>query len=211
MYPNGQARQIFPTTIYEAEFPNFADIQDRIKAAVQPYFREPAAGNEYFDGQGNPLIIRSNNELHKDPALKEVADFIEYHAREYWKISELTTRVEPYILQMWANEIPPGGFTPAHNHNPTPIGGAFYIDASPEKGNLYLEDPLEMVLGKQPRDFQHKPYLYTETITVKPGKLVMFPGWLRHHTRSNMSKENRYVVGYNIGAWLQFMPKPTGQ
>jgi uncharacterized protein (TIGR02466 family) len=112
---------------------------------------------------------------------------------------------------MWANDIPPGGFTPAHNHNPVPVGGAFYINATPDKGNLYLEDPLEMVHGKAPRDYMHKPYLYTETITVKPGKLIMFPGWMRHHTRSNMTQENRYVLGFNIGAWLNFMPKPTGQ
>ena len=211
MFEPGLARDVFPTKIYEAEFPNFEEIQDRILNAIKPYFDNPAPGNEYIAGDGTAMIVRTNNDLHKDPALKEVVDFIEFHGREYWKQSELTTRVDPYILQLWANSIPPGGFTPAHNHNPVPIGGAFYINAVPQMGNLYLENPMEMVIGKQPRDFQYKPYLYTETIEVKPGKLIMFPGWLRHHTRSNMTQENRYVLGYNIGAWQQFMPKPTGQ
>lgn len=211
MYTPGNTREIFPTKIFEAEFPDFSEIQSDLLNAMLPHFKQPAGGNEYIDGQGNPLIIRTGNDLHKDPAFATIVEFIEYQACEYWNLSGFTSKVKPYILQMWANEIPPGGFTPAHNHNPTPIGGAFYIDATPNKGNLYLEDPLEMVQGKMPRDFLHKPYLYTETISVNPGKLVMFPGWLRHHTRSNMTNENRYVLGFNIGAWLNFMPKPTDQ
>jgi uncharacterized protein (TIGR02466 family) len=209
MFNAGTARDVFPTKIYEAEFPNFDQVQDQILEAVIPYFNKPAEGNEYVTGNGQAMIIRTGNDLHKDPALKNVVDFIEFHAKEYWKQSELTSRIDPYILQLWANTIPPGGFTPAHNHNPVPMGGAFYINAVPKMGNLYLENPMENVIGKQPRDFQHKPYLYTETINVSPGKLIMFPGWMRHHTRSNMTQENRYVMGFNIGAWQTFMPKPT--
>jgi uncharacterized protein (TIGR02466 family) len=211
MFEPSIAREIFPIKIYEADFPNFESIQERIQTAIMPYFESPAGGNEYISADGKPMIIRTGNDLHKDPVFKEITDFIEFHGREYWKQCEYTTRVDPYILQMWANDIPPGGFTPAHNHNPAAIGGAFYINATPDKGNLYLEDPLEMIHGKAPRDYMHKPYLYTETITVNPGKLVIFPGWLRHHTRSNMTQENRYVLGYNMGAWINFTPKPTGQ
>jgi len=211
MLEPGVSRDIFPIKIYEAEFPNFEEVRETLQAAIMPYFDNPALGNEYISGDGAAMIIRTCNDLHKDPAFKEITDFIEFHSREYWRQLAYTTRVDPYILQMWANNIPPGGFTPAHNHNPVPVGGAFYINATPDTGNLYLEDPLEMVHGKAPRDFMHKPYLYTETITVNPGKLIMFPGWMRHHTRSNMTQKNRYVLGFNIGAWLNFMPKPTGQ
>ena len=207
MFKPGKSRDIFPTKIYEAEFPNFEAIQEQILKAVMPYFDDPAPGNEYISGTGQDMIIRTNNELHKDPALKEIVEFIEFHGKAYWKELEFTTRVEPYIQQMWSNEIPPGGFTPAHNHNPAAIGGAFYLNAVPEMGNLYLEDPNELVQGKMPRDYMFKPYLYTETIKVKPGKLVMFPGWLHHHTRSNMTQENRYVIGYNFGAFIHFLTK----
>jgi len=211
IFSPSQGRDIFPIKIYEADYPNFEMIKDRILDAIVPKFdlKTPAYGNDYIFGDGTPMIIRSNHDLHKDPNLKEVVDFIEFHGREYWKQSELTSKKDPYILQLWANCIPPGGFTPAHNHNPVPLAGAFYINAEPDMGNLYLENPLEMVVGKQPKDFLEKPYLNSETITVKPGKLIMFPGWLRHHTRSNRTKENRYVFGFNIGCWQKFMPKPT--
>jgi uncharacterized protein (TIGR02466 family) len=207
MYSPGTPKNLFPIKIYEAAFEGFEVIQQSLIDASLPYFDNPAGGNEYFDGQGNPMIIRTNNDLHKDPAFKDVVNFIEFHGREYWKACNYTERVDPYVIHMWANKLPPGGFTPPHNHNPTVIAGAFYLDADPIKGDLYLEDPLNLIHGKMPYDFLHKPYLYTETIKVESGKLVMFPGWMYHHTRSNMSNSNRYVLGFNFGAWINFLPK----
>lgn len=209
---NLNTRSIFPVKIYETEFPNFNSIQNNILESLLPFFEKTATDNEYFTDNGIPMIVRTeSNRLHENFAFLEIANFIENEVQMYWQSLGLTKRIKPYILQMWANKIPPGGFTPAHNHNPVPIGGAFYINAVSEMGNLYLENPMEMVLGCQPRDYLEKPYLYTETIDVKPGKLIMFPGYLRHHTRSNMTNENRYVLGFNIGAWQGFKPKPTDQ
>jgi uncharacterized protein (TIGR02466 family) len=208
MHTAGQPRDIFPVRIYEAMYEGFDAVQTDVLEAIMPYFDNPAPGNEYVTREGVDLILRTGNDLHKDPKLKILVDFIEYHLKEYWKACGFTTRVEPYILQLWANELPPGGFTPSHNHNPVMVGGAFYVDANSEKGNLYLEHPLELVEGKMPRDYSYSPLLFTEQIKVEPGKLVMFPGWLRHHTRSNMTQESRYVVGFNAGCWLNFMPKP---
>lgn len=206
---NGRLIDIFPITIYEAEYIGFESLQADLIKAVLPYFENPAGGNDYFDGQGNPMIVRTNNEVYQDPAFKPVVDFIEFHGRQYWQHCGYTRRVEPYIIHMWANELPPGGFTPPHNHNPSILSGAFYLDADEVKGDLYLEDPLSTVKGKMPHDFEHRPYLYTEQIKVKAGKLIMFPGWLYHHTRSNLSQQNRYVLGFNFGAWIDFKSKPS--
>lgn len=207
----GIVKEIFPTLIYEAEFENFESIRDDIKQKLMPLFNNNIAqGNNYFDKDGEPIFARTEPNLQAQEELKPITDFINYHAKEYWKACDYTKRIDPYVMQLWANDVPPGGFTPAHNHNPVPIGGVFYVDADEDMGNLFLEDPLEIVKGKMPYDFMYKPYLYTETIKVKPGKLAMFPGWMRHHVRSNMSKENRIVMGFNVGAWMDFKPNPLG-
>lgn len=203
-------REIFPTLIYEAELEGFDAIVSDMKEKILPLFEDNVApGNEYFDKDGNPIFKRTPPNLQDNQDLKPIFEFIEHHGIEYWKACGYTTRVEPYIMQAWANDVPPGGFTPAHNHNPVAIGGAFYVDADEKMGNLYLEDPLEIVKGRMPYDFMYKPYLYTETIKVKPGKLIMFPGWMRHHVRSNRSDSNRIVIGFNIGAWIDFKSKPV--
>jgi uncharacterized protein (TIGR02466 family) len=202
-------RDIFPVTIYETKFDNFEEIQSEIIEAVRPLFNNNiASGNQYFDKDGNPIFVRTEPNLQGVEELKPVTDFIEHHAKVYWEALNLTNKIDPYVMQMWANDVPPGGFTPAHTHIPVPVGGVFYVEADPKMGNLYLEDPLETTRGQMPYDHQYRPYLPVEEIKVETGKLVIFPGWLRHHVRSNTSEKNRLIIGFNIGSWRQWLPKP---
>lgn len=205
----GAPKHLFPTTIYEATWLNFENIQQSLIDKVTPYFEtNVAGGNDYVDNHGKDIFKRTVPNLHLYPEFKEVIEFIEYHGREYWKIMGWTTQEAPYVLQLWANDVPPGGFTPAHNHNPVAVGGALYLDADINKGNLHLEDPLQMIKGRMPYDWQKKPYLYSEEIHVEAGKLIMFPGWLMHHVRSNRSDSNRIVIGYNFGLTWNYKSRP---
>lgn len=202
-------RDIFPVTIYETYFENFSEIQQDIIDKLRPLFKDNiASGNQYYDKDGDPIFVRTDPNLQTREELRPLSDFIEYHAKLYWKELGLSEKIDPYLMQLWANDVPPGGFTPAHTHIPVPLGGVFYVEADEEMGNLFLEDPLETTRGQMPYDHAFRPYLPVEEIKVETGKLVMFPGWLRHHVRSNMSNNNRLIVGFNIGAWRQWLPKP---
>jgi uncharacterized protein (TIGR02466 family) len=209
MFPLGQPRDLFPTTIYEAEWPNFNEIRQSLIDKVMPYFETNlASGNDYVDKDGQDIFKRTVPNLHLQPEFKEIVEFIEYHGHEYWKIMGFTTQETPYVLQLWANDVPPGGFTPTHNHNPVAMGGSIYLDADPQKGNIHLEDPMTLVKGRMPYDWSYKPYLYTEEVKVNAGKLIMFPGWLMHHVRSNKSTSNRIVFGYNFGLSWTYKKRP---
>lgn len=209
MYPLGQPRDLFPTTIYEAEWPDFDSVKQSLIDKVMPYFETNLApGNDYVDKDGQDIFKRTVPNLHLRPEFKEVVEFIEYHGQEYWKTMGFTTQETPYVLQLWANDVPPGGFTPNHNHNPVAIGGSIYLDADQQKGNIHLEDPMMMVKGRMPYDWSHKPYLYTEEVKVSAGKLIMFPGWLMHHVRSNKSNTSRIVIGFNFGLSWTYKKRP---
>jgi uncharacterized protein (TIGR02466 family) len=108
---------------------------------------------------------------------------------------------------MWANKIPPGGFTPVHVHTPMPIASALYIHATNDMGTLEIENPIDTIQKLSPRDNNLAPYFQTHSVSVKDGKLVLFPGWVRHYTRSNMTKEDRIIASFNIGANIQYHGK----
>jgi uncharacterized protein (TIGR02466 family) len=205
-YQNGQFKNIFPTTIYEAEYPNFQDIKKQLLADLEPHFSSLAAGNQYWDKDNNPLIYRTLPNLEQESKFKHIIDFVEYHGKKYWKGLNYTSRVEPYVLHMWSNRIPPGGHTPVHVHTPMPVAAAFYVHASDEMGVLEIENPIDTIEKLQPRDNRLNPYFHTHEVSVKDGKLVLFPGWMRHFTRSNTSKENRIVISCNIGANVTYHP-----
>lgn len=209
MYLAGTTRELFPTTIYEAIWPNFDTIGQELIANIIPCFYENIApGNDYVDKDGNDIFKRTNPNLHLIPEFRNIVDFIEFHGNEYWKVMGWTVQEKPYVLQLWANNVPPGGFTPAHNHNPVAVGGVLYLDADHLKGNLHLEDPMHLVKGRMPYDWEKKPYLYTEEIKVAAGKILMFPAYLMHHVRSNKSNSNRIVLGFNFGLSWTYKTRP---
>jgi uncharacterized protein (TIGR02466 family) len=209
MFKEGSTRDIFPVKIYEAKYENFETIQQSlIEKALASFEGNIAPGNDYYDQNGKDVFTRTLPNLHLRPEFKEIVEFIEFHGKLYWKELGLTTQEEPYVLQLWANDVPPGGFTASHNHTPIAIGGSLYLDADPLKGNIHLEDPTHMEKGRMPFDWQKQPYVYTEEIEVSAGKIVMFPGWLMHHVRSNRSSSNRIVLGFNFGLSWSYRPKP---
>jgi len=196
-----ELQEIFPTLIYETEFENFDKIQNEIYNAVMPYFNDIAGNDDYFsNGKLNRIIRTATFDLHKEEKIKPVVDFINQHAKKYWEACNFHTNVAPYITQMWSVLTEKDGFTAPHTHNPLPISGAFYVNATSNSGDLFLENPLEIVLGKQPLNLKYGPTIFTKQIQIKPGKLVMFPGWLRHHSKANNTDYKRMCISFNYGA-----------
>ena len=192
-------KQIFPTTIYETYFENYQDIKQEMVDKIIPLIKSN-------DDNKHQLLINSFStantvrDVHKKIDISVITDFINFHVDKYWKEIGFTSFVKPYILHLWVNKIPMGGNLASHNHNPNIMAGVFYISAKPEMGNLLLENPMELLLGRMPWENQEQKYLtFDHEIDVCDGKLVLFPGWLKHRTKFNLIDENRIVIGINFG------------
>lgn len=197
---------IFPVTIYETEFPNFSDIQKDVIDYVNS--KLPKNSEENYSGHDHPIINgpivmlfdKLNNEQIENPLIKSLHDFITIHGKNYWESLNFSNRLNPYILQLWANSVNKGGFVASHNHNPTPISGVFYINAEPRMGNLYLENPLDLILGRSVYNSETRtPKRFNYEIESVSGKLVLFPGWMKHFTKVNPTNENRMSMAVNFG------------
>lgn len=205
-------RDIFPLKIYETTFNEFDNIKEDVVKEILPFFETGSTKvmqgggitvNEHGTYDGVPKVYTTANsfrDLHKRANITPLLNFLNKHIQEYWLQQGYHPQLKPYILQMWSNITPPGGNGDSHAHNPNPIAGVFYINATPEMGNLCIENPLEAVLGRMPwaslGDMNCKS-LDLE-IPVESGKLVMFPGWIRHKTLINVSKEDRLIISFNV-------------
>lgn len=201
---------LFPSLVYEVEFPNFDQIQQQVIDTITKNFNSEF-NNEYHN-HDHPLRMgavtriydfvtpdTARNEL-QDENLKNIFNFITEHGKEYWKILNLSKHLDPYILQLWATAVKRGGFIASHNHNPVPVSGVFYIKAEPRLGNLFLENPLDLVLGKSPYQTDERtPTRFNAEITASSGKLVLFPGWMKHFTKPNPYDELRMSMAVNFG------------
>jgi uncharacterized protein (TIGR02466 family) len=201
---------IFPLTIYEAEFPDFAKIQQPLIEHIAKNFNSEFV-NEY-EGHDHPLRSGAVTRIYDgfeyqekgktidDPNLKAVFDWITEHGKEYWKTLNLSTYLDPYILQLWVTAVSKGGFVASHNHNPVPVSGVFYLKADPSQGNLFFENPLDLVLGRSPNKFTDRtPTRFNHEVEAKSGRLFLFPGWLKHFTRPNPTDDLRMSMAVNFG------------
>lgn len=200
-------KEIFPVKIYTAQFPNYDKIKSSLEKEIKEMFGEDKEKfsnhrlfNKSFTLEGTKDFETRN--LHNLTKHQEVITFIRYHIKAYWKELGYNQFMSPDIQHMWANLTPKGGNIIQHNHNPFEIAGSFYVNATPEMGNIAMVDPLEILKGRLPvyNDFESKQgrYFFDHIEPPAPGKLVLFPGWLYHKTQPNPSNEERIVMGMNI-------------
>jgi hypothetical protein len=202
--------QLFSIPIYEAMFPNFETIKEPLLSYVSGNFNEKYI-NEYNNhdhpirnGALVPVYERYKFEREgrtiEDQNMKILMDWITEQGKSYWKTLELSDMLDPYILNLWFTATKSGGFVASHNHNPVPVAGVFYINARPELGNLYLENPLDLLLGKSPRQSKEAlPSRLNHQVDAVSGKLVLFPGWMKHFTEPNPTDEVRFSMAVNFG------------
>ena len=201
-------KDIFPVQIYEADFPNYEIIKDDLLSDVMALFNQNLElyskhrlFNQSYSLEGtDPGMYR---DLHKKLDYPELMTWIQGEVEKYWQALNYTRFVKPEIVHMWSNLTPKGGNIIQHNHSPYEIAGSFYVDASPDRGCLVLVDPNEMIRGRLPHydsnESKQGRYFFDHIVEPKPGKLVLFPGWLYHKTQKNPSDDPRVVIGLNAG------------
>ena len=128
-----------------------------------------------------------------------IETFVNEHLKIYWNQLHYTEDFEPYIVNCWATRSTNGASWGSHAHPPFPLAGVFYVNASPEQGNIVFESPLEILLGCQPiKDIGTCPF-FEHTEDAISGKLLLFPGWLKHKVQSNPTDNPRVIFGFDIG------------
>jgi hypothetical protein len=65
-----------------------------------------------------------------------------------------------------------------------------------------LENPLDLVLGKSIYNTETRtPKRFNYEIESYSGKLVLFPGWMKHYTKANPTDNLRMSMAVNFGCW----------
>jgi uncharacterized protein (TIGR02466 family) len=195
-----QTIKLFPLTIYKNFYSKSEELKDRLFSKLDLVFEDSEKNNNVFMRQGTLCSYHTNSYLHTQflEETQEVVKFVEDCAKEYWNEMAYHKELEPFVFQMWANKTPRDGYIDSHLHGNMPFTAVLYVDASPEQGNLLIENPLEMILMTQPISPDIK-YPIGEEISVKSGDLIMFPGYIRHSVKPNNTDKPRLILGFNIG------------
>ena len=109
-------------------------------------------------------------------------------------------------VQAWANVSPPGAGNDAHAHPGSVWSAVYYVDdGAPAKDRaaaLTLEDPRFPLNRMVQPDFRVKAEGFLDATEVvvrpEPGKLVIFPSWLRHRVPAHEGAGERVSIAMNV-------------
>ncbi|MDP3163792.1 MAG: TIGR02466 family protein, partial [Reyranella sp.] len=134
--------------------------------------------------------------LHTRPAFADFTLLVEKIARSVAQYLQ----VEQYPLMItgcWANINPPGSYHPTHNHPNNYLSGVYYVAAAETGSHLLFQDPRPGLI--LPPTAKLGRVTSNAAITqTPPGRMVIFPSWLRHHVPSNEGTTERISIAFNL-------------
>ena len=179
---------IFPTRVYEYQLDD--DDMGMVDEALE------FIKTLNFQMYNYPAGVRtSRGDIHKDKPMLPLLGFFEDVLDEIR--CELALQCHELKISLaWANFAPAqsGVGHPLHRHPYSYLSGVFYFT---EGSNTVFQDPVDirnLDTLEITRDYFDGPF---EHFKAKRGKLLVFPGWLRHWSEPHASDFDRYTMSFN--------------
>ena len=191
MIEKQDVQELFPTPLWivDLKAAEAAALNAKLKAEIErliaPRPKVPAGSN-----------WQTPQDLHTRPAFGEFVKLVEMAARGVARFLQ----VDQYPLVVtgcWANVNPPGAYHPMHHHPNNYLSGVYYVDV-PEVGcDLIFQDPRPVSI--MPWTQKLSPITANAAAEqAQPGRMVIFPSWLRHHVPSNEGTRERISISFNL-------------
>ncbi len=103
------------------------------------------------------------------------------------------------ITSMWAIINNKDAFNEKHHHGNSALSAAYYVKAEPNAGNIVFFDPRQANVFHHPTSKEvNSINAQVQSVTPKPGTLVLFPSYLEHKVNPNLSNAERIVISFNV-------------
>lgn len=103
------------------------------------------------------------------------------------------------IKSIWAIINEKGASNERHHHGNSALSAAYYVRAPKDCGDIVFYDPRPAPVFSHP--IAKKPNILNATvnsITPDEGLLVLFPSYLDHSVKPNLSSNQRIVISFNV-------------
>ena len=142
--------------------------------------------------------LQSETNLHRLPEFAALMNFAMEAATRTLDFLE-HERSPMRVTGCWANISPPGAYHYEHSHPNNFLSGVYYpkIPRGGDTINFLDPRPQAHVIAPRVKKLSTK-HASTVNVTLKSGRMVLFPAWLRHSVDINTGTEYRLSVAFNI-------------
>ena len=171
-------------------------------------YEKPFLINHKNKPPGKPKLLLGNPEgkILNHKSLNRISDLVDYHIEIYRK-KIMSIQQKLVRTASWITIQEQGDNHQLHNHKQSVVSVSFYPQV--DSGKLKLKAVNEK---NSFQEHYHFGYTYNKKnvfnspswdIEVKSGDIVIFPGYVRHGSTTNLSKRKRVMIGSNY--------MPTGE
>ena len=190
--------KLFPVPVFEKKLDNYEELNKELEKYIYNLKKENPAGlvKSNAGGWHSPFFNMKDTVVIKK-FISSFNIFLQKVVTDY-----MSWKCEPkdiVILSMWSIINPKNTFNIRHVHPNSALSAAYYVKAKKNSGHISFFDPKEV------KTMYHPPIktyneLSSEAVTVEPeeGKLLLFPAYLQHSVKENLSDEDRIVISFNV-------------
>ena len=210
----GNIDQLFPTPVYNSRVLNFDKIQEEIKTAIEgETFVRKWPTHSLTDPTFRESVIVKYNMTH-------FLEQIGYHLERYTSGGSLEPRYgdnsrsmdeklaiatqggrwqregscnQWNVYSSWITKFEHRDYGHVHNHGCSDISGVYYYKTNGKDGDLFFQNP-NLAMGTT----IYQSCMDAHRYPPEAGRLLLFPGWLKHGVHTNETKNIRYSVSFNI-------------
>ncbi len=193
MFKNVEVTDIFPTPIWTV------DLNDDDALATNTYLmREIEKLMTPRPALPPTTNWQTDPTMHRLPQFAEIVKLVEKAAAGAMDFLQLQPR-DLVVTGGWANVNPAGGHNPLHHHPNNFLSAVYYLQTPGADDCIAFEDPRPQATVMMPRIVQFNLYNGNRlTVKVRPGRLIMFPAWLKHAVPPNNSQRERISIAFNL-------------
>jgi uncharacterized protein (TIGR02466 family) len=193
VFANSSTLAFFPTFVWVYDVK--PEDAEALNAAILGKIEEAIPFYQYSTTRHS---LQTESGLHHLPDFAPLVDFAMSAAGQIVDFLEY----EPGPLRItgcWGNISPPGVHHREHSHPNNFLSGVYYVKV-PEGGDtINFHDPRLQAhaVAPQVKKLSTK-HAASVNVTVKPGRMVFFPSWLRHSVDANLGGDMRLSIAFNI-------------
>src|SRR3954468_9566584 len=191
MIEKQEVQELFPTPLWIVDLKpaEAAALNAKLGAEGERLIQPPPEGPAGRNGE-TPQV------LHKRPAFAEFAKLVETAARGVARFLQVD-QYPMVITGCWANVNPPGAYHPTHHHPNNYLSGVYYVAVPPAGSRILFQDPRPSMIMPKPRQYTRLTANGADAES-KPGRLLIFPAWLKHSVPANDGQTERVSLSFNL-------------
>ena len=185
---------LYPTPLYVAKISpqeGFETIQEEAKRAIEAseFEMKPEWGATHYLSSTNFI-----SDVIAEQDMKIFSIILHAHLQNYMNIVGFNMR--EYQRTSWFSLFQKGQYGQTHNHGNSDVSGCYYIETTGADSSIFFEDPRPA--HETNYAFGGKYMSGRRNQEPEVGKLLLFPGYLQHGIKANMTNTDRVSLSFNI-------------